>query len=219
MSGPGAKASRSRLAQRVGAARSALIVVDMQNDFCHRDGARGKRGADLGPTQAMAPKLERFVGEARAAGLPVIYTANAHDDWTDSVSWEQRQAREGLALCRTGSWGAEFYAVKPRADERILIKHRYNSFVGTDLDLILRSRNVASLIFTGVATKICVESTARDAFVRNYQIVMVRDCLAGSSVEEHEWTLRTLEHYFDAAVADAGEIASIWAGRDAVARD
>jgi len=201
--------------QRKGAA--ALLVVDMQNDFCHGDGALAKRGGDVAPTQAMIPKLLHLVDRARAAKLPIIYTANAHDAWTNSAAWRERQGGEGMSLCHTGSWGAEFYGVRPAPDERILIKHRYNAFVGTDLDLILRSRGIETLIFTGVATNICVESTVRDAFARNYGVVMARDCLAGSSAEEHEWTLRSLERYFGATVLNADEIAAAWTGDRAAA--
>jgi ureidoacrylate peracid hydrolase len=209
----------ARLAERSGAAGTALLVVDMQNDFCHADGALAKRGAELGPTQAMLPQLLRLVEAARAAGLAVIYTANAHDDWTNSAAWRERQGGEGLALCRTGSWGAKFYGVRPAPTERVLVKHRYNAFVGTDLDLILRSRRIETLIFSGVATNVCVESTARDAFARNYAVVMARDCLAGSSLEEHEWALRSLERYFGAIVAEADAIAAAWEhGRTRAAR-
>jgi ureidoacrylate peracid hydrolase len=196
---------------------AVLLVVDMQNDFCHADGALAKRGADLGPTRAIVPALVKLIDRARAARVPVIYTANAHDEWTNAGTWRKRQGGEGLSLCRTGSWGAEFFGVKPAVDERVLIKHRYNAFVGTDLDLILRSRNIDTIYFTGVATNICVESTARDAFARNYTVTRVRDCLAGSSVEEHDWALRSLERYFGAAVADSASVAAAWASAPAVA--
>jgi len=198
-------------------AGAVLLVVDMQNDFCHPDGALGKRGVDLGPTQAIVHSLLTLIERARAVAVPVIYTANAHDDWTNAGNWRKRQAGEGLSLCRTGSWGAEFFAVRPAANERTLIKHRYNAFVGTDLDLILRSRNIDSIYFTGVATNVCVESTARDAFARNYAVTMVRDCLAGSSTQEHDWALRSLERYFGADIADSEAVAASWADRLAAA--
>jgi ureidoacrylate peracid hydrolase len=192
--------------------RSALIVVDMQNDFCHDDGALAKRGIDVRPTQDMAPRLVAFVDAARAAGLPVIYLANMHDSWTDSAAWRRRFGSTSPEICRPGSWGAAFYAVSPRPEERVVPKHRYNAFVGTNLDMILRARGLTTLIFTGVATNVCVETTARDAYVRDYQIVLVRDCLAGSSVEEHEAALRTLERYFSAAVLDSEQAAAALAG-------
>jgi ureidoacrylate peracid hydrolase len=192
--------------------RSALIVVDMQNDFCHDDGASAKHGLDVRPTQEMAPRLVALIEAARAADLTVIYLVNMHDEWSDSASWTERFGKGSLQICRTGSWGAAFYAVSPRSDERVVPKHRYNGFVGTDLDLILRAHGITTLFFTGVATNICVETTARDAFVRDYRVVMIRDCLAGSSIAEHEASLRTLERYFNATVLDAGQTAAALAG-------
>ena len=198
--------------------RTALIVVDMQNDFCHDDGASARHGLDVKPTQEMAPRLVALVEAARAAGLMVIYLANMHDEWSDSASWPARFGTSSLQICRTGSWGAAFYAVSPGPDERVVPKHRYNGFVGTDLDLILRAHGIATLLFTGVATNICVETTARDAFVRDYRVVMIRDCLAGSSVAEHDASLRTLERYFNATVLDAEQAAAALAGGGAKTR-
>ncbi|HVO15718.1 MAG TPA: isochorismatase family cysteine hydrolase [Alphaproteobacteria bacterium] len=195
------------------AARSALIVVDMQNDFCHDDGLLAQRGIDIAPTQAMALRLVAFIDRARALGLPVIYLINLHDSWSDSPVWQERHGQGGAEICRPGSWGAGFYAVEPRPDERVVPKHRYNAFVGTDLDLILRARGIATLIFTGIATNVCVETTARDAYCRDYRLVMVRDCLAGSTEAEHEASLRSLERYFNASVLDAGQVEAALAGK------
>jgi ureidoacrylate peracid hydrolase len=197
------------------AARAALIVVDMQNDFCHDDGVLGRRGVDLEPTQAMAPRLVALIERARALGLPVVYPINVHDSWSDSQVWRERYGKAAVEICRPGSWGAAFYAVAPRPDDRIVPKHRYNAFVGTELDLILRARGVTTLIFAGVATNVCVETTARDAFCRDYRVVLVRDCLAGSSAAEHEASLRSLERYFNALVLDADAVEAALAPKTA----
>jgi ureidoacrylate peracid hydrolase len=182
----------------------------VQNDFCHSDGFLGRRGIDLGPTQAMMPTLMALVDAARFAGVPVIYTANAHDEWSDARSWKVRHQDDGDALCRSGTWGAEFYAVSPQPNERIIFKHRYDAFLGTDLDLILRARGTTTLIFTGVASNVCVETTARGAFCRDYQLVLVEDCLAGSSVEAHRAALATLQSFFDAQIVRADDLAGLW---------
>src|SRR5690242_6820544 len=105
----------------------------MQNDFCHAEGALAKRGIDLGPTQAMMPALLSVIEAARTVAVPILYTVNHHDSWTDSAAWRKRQDSDALALCRTGSWGADLYGVSPKPGERIVVKHRYNAFVGTDL--------------------------------------------------------------------------------------
>lgn len=196
---------------RVDRSRAALLVVDVQNDFCHHEGSIAARGFDVGPTQRMIPQLIELIEAARRARVPILYTRNEHDEWTDTRAWQGRQAGGTHALCRTGSWGAEFYNIAPAPDERVVVKHRYNSFLGTDLDMILRARGVDSVIFTGVATNICVESTARDAFARGYELVLVEDCLAGSTEEDHRASLSTLERYFGALVTRADELAARWA--------
>jgi ureidoacrylate peracid hydrolase len=186
---------------------AALLVIDMQNDFCDADGVLGKRGIDLAATQAMAPRLANFIASIRAAHLPILYTQTLHDTWTDAFAWQERQDGRAGALCRTSSWGADFFGILPRDDERVVGKHRYDAFYGTDLDLILRARSINTLLLTGVATNVCVETTAREAFVRGYRLVMVADCLAGTSANEHEATLRTMERYFAAVVTTSGAVA------------
>ena len=123
---------------------------------------------------------------------------------------KERQHSDTAALCRAGSWGAEFYAVSPRPDQRIVVKHRYDAFSGTDLDLILRAHEIETLLLTGVATNVCVETTARTAFCLGYRVVMVGDCLAGTSEAEHDVALGTLERYFDARCADSDSIVAMF---------
>lgn len=200
----------SELRKRVDVREAALIVVDVQNDFCHSEGVLAKRGADIALIQEMASNLVSLIGEARTFSLPIIYIRNHHDHWTDSPSWKKRQQGKGLAICRTGSWGAEFYKVSPLPEERVITKHRYSAFIGTDLDLILRSRGIRSLLLTGVATNVCVESTAREAFMRDYQLVLIKDCLAAMSLEEHMSSLKTLEKSFDAMVVDSDQVVKVW---------
>jgi ureidoacrylate peracid hydrolase len=111
-----------------------------------------------------------------------------------------------------GSWGADFYQITPKPDERVVPKHRYSRFVGTDLDLILRSTGRRALILTGVATNGCVESTARHGFMRDYYIVLVDDCCSCYSRAAHEATLSNITDAYG-VVTTAGELGSIWAAR------
>lgn len=201
---------REILRERIRAGRAALIIVDVQNDFCHPEGAIARAGRDISPMRQMVPTLLRFIEEGRRARLPIIYLKTHNDPWTRSRSWASRD-REGeeVVFCQTESWGAEFYKVSPREDERVIIKHRYSGFVGTDLDLILRTLGMETLIITGVATNVCVESTARDGFMRDYCIVLVSDCTATHDLEAHQATLRNIERYFG-IVAGSQEITQMW---------
>jgi ureidoacrylate peracid hydrolase len=200
------------LEERIDPRKTALVVVDVQNDFCHSDGAHGKLGGDLSAAQRMVPQLNLLVDAARGAGAQVIWIRTNHDERTTSkVAWEQRQRRRPGAeqICIPGSWGADFYGVEPVPGEAIVTKHRYSAFVNTDLELLLRSRGIETVIVTGVATNVCVESTARDAFMRDYYVVLVDDCSAAYSPERHTSTLNNIAEQFGLVVKSA-EIFETW---------
>ncbi len=91
----------------------ALVVIDVQNDYCDEQGTFGKHGAQLGPIQAAMDRVVHLVEAARRARVPVVWVKTHHDKWTNSPMWLSRSTRKGLEICATGSWGAEFYRVKP----------------------------------------------------------------------------------------------------------
>jgi ureidoacrylate peracid hydrolase len=210
------------LDEKIDPKHAALIVVDVQNDFCHPDSPLARDGRDLSAAQAMVPRLVTLIDDARAAGVPVIFVQMVLTDATTSeVSREQRLRSRPHAdpsdyICKEGSWGADFYLVSPLPGETIVKKHRYSAFVDTNLDLILRSMGIKTLIMTGVATNVCVESTARDGFMRDYYIVFAADCSACYWPERHDATLTNIEQTFG-VVADADQLARVWSGvREAV---
>jgi ureidoacrylate peracid hydrolase len=115
--------------------------------------------------------------------------------------------------CLTGSWGAAFYGIDARAGEEIVVKHRYSGFHNTNLDLVLRSRGIQTVILTGVATNVCVESTARDVYMHDYYLVFSRDCTATMSEAAHEATLSNMDQFFG-QVASLEEIMRAWGVRE-----
>ena len=157
----------------------------------------------------------KLVASARQARVPVIFIRNWHSAASDSEAWlecSDRRHPGGVRSAEAGSWGAEWYPpLLPEPDDLTFNKARYDAFLKTGLDEALRQRGIRSVIICGTTTNVCVESTARDAFARNYTVTMVRDCLAGSSPEEHDWALRSLERYFGAAVEDAERVVASWA--------
>jgi len=198
--------------QKVSKDHAALIVIDVQNDFCDPEGSSALNGSDTSPCVEMVPRLLRFIDAARAADVPVIFVRAIHNDWTTSPARKaQRDENHQKALtCWEGTWGAEYYLVQPLPGECQVIKHRFSAFIGTDLDLILRSQGIRAIIMTGVATSGCVESTARDGFMMDYNLVFVGDCAAqGVSPGRHEMTLSNMRHWGD--VCTAAEIQEIWA--------
>ncbi|NCT91265.1 cysteine hydrolase [Cellulomonas sp. APG4] len=202
--------------------RAAVVVVDVQNDFCDPAGACGQRGSDTTAAVAMVPRLERFLDEARAAGVLVVFIQTTHDETTDSPAWLGRRgdpvpgASGPVQTCRTGSWGAEFYRVAPQEGEPVVVKHRYSAFAGTDLEVVLRTAGVDSLLLTGVSTNVCVESTLRDGLFAEFHVTLVEDCAASYEEAAHAMTVQNVEKYFG-LVARSDEIGAGWSALSQVA--
>ena len=197
------------LAQLVDPARAALLLVDIQNDYCHPDGVSARHGSDVSAAQAILGPVQRLLAGARAAGTPVIWIRNWHEQWTDSDAWLNRNGRGGRAA-RAGTWGAEFWGAQPLPEEPIVNKHRYSAFWGTRLDSMLRTLRRETLILAGVATNVCVESTARDGCFLDYRIVFLSDCTAsGDGPAAHEATLENMRRHFG-VVATADEVVAAW---------
>src|SRR5690606_36592906 len=129
--------------------KAALIVVDVQNDYCHPDGASARRGSDVSGVKPMVPRLQALIERAREHGVPVIFIQTFHEQATDSAAWTARSDGRSGEVCRTGSWGAEFYEVSPKPGDIIVNKHRYSAFVNTRLDSVLRTLKAQTLIMTG----------------------------------------------------------------------
>ena len=191
----------------------ALIVVDVQNDFVSPEGSAGKRGDDVGAAIAMVPNLVRLIEEGRRVGLTIIYIRTTHSDWTDTPSWIYRTSQKsGLNTCREGSWGGEFYdGIAPLPSERVVIKHRYSAFINTDLNTVLRARGIQSVLVCGVATNVCVETTARDGYMYDYYVTMIDDCSAAYDAKLHMGTLENIRRHFG-LVATSNEIIETWSG-------
>ncbi|MEK0312641.1 cysteine hydrolase family protein [Cohnella sp. 56] len=188
---------------------TVLIVIDMQNDFCHEDGASAKRGlADITAFQACVPKIDGLIGQARAVGVPVVFVYMTLDDTTISEAWTNKHGT-GMSIVIKGSWGADFYKLYPQPGDAVVEKHRYSGFIGTNLNLILRSMGCKSIVLTGVLTNVCVESTARDGFMLDYNVTLVSDACAGSSPEAHAGTLANIANVFG-SVLSAEQVGAAW---------
>lgn len=196
-----------RISDQVKAGRVALIVVDVQNDYCHRQGVFGKRGFDLSHVESAVDKLIPFIRHCKDISVPVIFVRTIHSSWTDSETWVDRLEGAGkeMAICRPGTWGSEFYRVTPQANDFIVTKHRFSGFAGTDLDIVLRSKRIETLFMTGVTTNVCVETTARDGFNLDYRIILVEDCCGAFLIDEHTSAVKNIGKYFG-VVADSASI-------------
>lgn len=212
------------LEQKVTPSHAALIVVDVLNDFCAPGGFVDNEFGGLKPIQDMVPRLVKFIEEARAVKLPIIYIQceySTENSWyLSDVRLEQatrQYPKKGFIqypVCEPNSWGADFYGgIKPLPSEVVVKKHRYSPFVNTDLDLILRSKGIRTLIMSGVATDGCVEATAMEGFMMDYYIVFLKDCTATWNQELHDITLRKVDKLFGVTV-DSTDVVRCWGKAD-----
>ena len=154
-------------------ARTAMIVVDMQNDFV----APGA-GLQSGQAHAMVPKLAETLTFCREHGIKVIYTAHVHrSDGCDMGLFKDLYPpiADGSVLV-DGEKGVEIFPeLTPAPGEHVIKKHRYSGFFGTDLDIILRGWGIESVIISGTTTENCCHATARDAMFNNYKVIFLSD--------------------------------------------
>jgi len=180
--------------------RSAVLVIDMLNDFLEPEGAM-----PLLEGRRLYEPIRRLVRTARESGSRVIWVCDEHLP-TD------REFQKRSVHCLQGSWGAEIVAdLDPVGEELQIPKTRYSGFFETDLDQRLRELGIDHLILTGVVTNICVRSTAHDAFFRDYRVTVPVECVAATSEREQESTLYDLDTHY-ATVAGLEEVLAILAG-------
>ena len=157
-------------------AKTAMIVVDMQNDFV-APGAPMETPA----ARAMVPVLADSLTACRAAGIKVIYTAHVHRrDGSDLGNFKDLDARIATHQALVdGTPGVDIYPpLAPAQGEHVIKKHRYSAFFDTDLDTILREWGIDTVIISGTTTENCCLSTARDALFRNYRVLFLSDATA-----------------------------------------
>lgn len=191
--------------------RTALLVIDMQNDFCADGGYVSKLGRDPAPCRAIVPKLGEVIAAARTARVPVLWLMADYDLKAVPPAMRERQAELGMAdtCCARGSWGAAPFGVAPAPGESVVVKHCYSGFIGTDLDAQLKALGVETLVFTGVQTNVCVESTLRDAHSYGYFTVLVSDCVASHMPAQHEATLANVR-FLLGYLTDSPALKSVW---------
>lgn len=190
---------------------TALLVVDIQNDFCHPDGVCGKAGYPVAETWNAAEKSSQLLKVAREAGSLVIHIFLRVDWQNDSEVWLSQLLRlKQPGLCTPNSFGeAAYTGVEPLPDEPIIYKPRYSGFVNTNLEALLRERGINTIVVCGVATNICVESTVRDGFMRDFEVIIAGDASGAFSETMHQASLDVM-HLAFGVVAPVAEIADAW---------
>jgi ureidoacrylate peracid hydrolase len=201
-------------------ASTAIIVVDMQNDFGSKGGMFDRAGINISMIQKAVAPTARVLLAARQAGIKVIYLKMGyHGDLSDLGSEDSPNRIRHLQIMHVGdtidapngtksrilirdTWGTDIVPeLKPMSGDILIYKTRFNGFYNTDLDSILKKRGIRKLIFTGCTTSVCVESTIRDAMFRDYSPILLEDC-TGEPIgynfprSNHEASLLTIEVLF-----------------------
>ena len=185
---------------------SALIVVDMQNGFCHPDGFMNKIGLDTTTSRAAVGPVGTVTQAARAAQIPVFYTRySLESDYSDAgLLLEVLPQIQGTGGMVRDTWDAEIVdELAPQPGDHVIDKTRYSAFYGTDLEAQLSALSVDTLIVCGVTSNVCVESTVRDAFFRDIRVIVPSDATAAVTPEMHASALRNFEYSFGPVVTAA----------------
>ncbi len=183
---------------------NALLVIDMQRDFCAPDGASGVSGEDVSRIQEIIPRLREVLDAARQLGLTIVHTREGHlPDLSDLPSVKRQRSRDagaeigaqgplGRILVR-GEYGHDFVdELKPGADESVIDKPGFGAFYQTPIEEMLCNRGIESVILTGVTTQCCVHSSLREAVDRGYYCLTLEHCCAAFEENLHRATLEII---------------------------
>lgn len=193
---------------------TALIVIDLQQDFLSETGYFAKQGYDPSPLRAILPTINRLVHASRAVGMRIIHTRQGYRaDMADMTPYEKwRRSQAGLdgtqILLRSGPGFQIVPEIDVRPEDIIVDKTCNGAFTYTDLEHVLRAQGVSHLLFSGCTTDVCVSTTLREACDRNFQCLTISDACASGDRRAHEAALHmvTVENGIFGALADSAAV-------------
>jgi ureidoacrylate peracid hydrolase len=207
--------------------RTALVVVDMQNAFASPGGMLDLAGMDVRPARDVIANVRMVSEAARGAGLPVVYlTIGYPPDLSTAGGEDSPNPEKELALCLMrerpelrgklltfGTWDFQIVdELSPLPGDTVIVKSRYSGFHGTSLDSVLRGRGIRNLLFVGIASNVCVESTIRDAYFLEYWPVLVEDAtMPAGSAEIQKATVFNVQTFFG-WVANSEDLVTVLRG-------
>ena len=197
MADPTSKPELDPLSTTVDPAHTALIVIDMQNDFCSTQGKAATAGVDVSMMQEIIPRIADLLRVARRLKVPVVHlqVLQAADGHTLSKAHLRllRSVSPAAPFGIAGTWGGEFVdELKPEPREPVVVKHRSGGFSNTTLNTVLRSLEIETVVIVGEQTPGCVEATVRGADDNDYLPVLVTDCVGGLRRDLHDAALKVM---------------------------
>lgn len=195
------KTVRQSLEEILLPASTALLVIDIQNDFFDEEGVFAGAGRDMALAQAHLPNMRQLIAEWQALDLFTIFVRQVTlpDGRGDSPAWLRLKVRDGKSPSYTlkGTWGADFCdGITPREEDPIVEKLRPDAFLGTSLDMLLKANGIDTTVVVGANTEGCVESTVRSSAHHDYYTVVAEDAVASSNVQFHDASLALMKERF-----------------------
>jgi ureidoacrylate peracid hydrolase len=184
-------------------ALTALLVIDMQNGFAAPEGTLGKAGFDISMTRAIIPRIQQLVDAARSAQMRVFWSRQVH--YPDDRTRAQRLIPGHLArgagrsmLCAKGTWDADIIdELQPylATEDEVFEKHRASCFYSSNFEARLRIHGIRMLIVTGTTASFCVDSTIREAYARDLDVIVPGDAISDTEIEATRAVLRSTERF------------------------
>lgn len=189
---------KASVLSRVDPRRTAVLVIDVQKDFCSEDGALAALGSDVSPSRAAAERIAQFLPSVREAVDLVAFFRLVYNPDDMSEAQQERLVRNGKPIiCNPWSGGSDL-VITPAVEDWTFVKHRYSAFSNQQFQNLLRERLITTIAVTGVDTHICVEGTARHGYDLGYRMLVLSDLVATrrSEFARHENSLALCERYF-----------------------
>ena len=182
----------------------ALVVIDMQNGFVSKGGSYDKLGMNTSNYREIIPRLKDLIEFCRSKEIPIFYTeavkeASGIDVLTKIHNFlpKSRQERLKFPICIRGSWdGLTIDELKPTENDHVVIKRRDSAFQDTEFRVWLQSEGINLLVFTGIDTSICVETSLREGFNIGYDVALISDATASGHKKHYETTLERVRDYY-----------------------
>jgi ureidoacrylate peracid hydrolase len=173
--------------------KTVLTVIDLQRDFLHPDGWYARSGLDILHMRRVIEPTQRLLGEARRAGVRIVWTQHGYKDGSDAGPFLQLRPFLRDGGLRKGTWGYEIHDdFDVRPEDWIVEKARLSAFFNTNLELVLRALRAETVLVTGVLTNQCIAATSKDAMFRDFKPIVVEDCTGTTLPHLHEPALEMI---------------------------